>query len=118
MVVWLQCQNCGSGRAGKNSDFKMEELPEFDESIRDRFNAEDRKQREEKHRTFQEELQNKTEEWFQKYNEYLSSPHWYAVRRAVLNRDRLCQSCFSGHSTISHHLSYATYSRSGFSFPP
>lgn len=48
------------------------------------------------------------DEWFIKYNEYLSSPQWRARRRLVLARDNYtCQACLLAPADEVHHLTYA-----------
>jgi len=41
-----------------------------------------------------------------RYTEYLNTPHWWAVRKAINERDKVCQWCGSEISLNVHHLSY------------
>jgi len=56
-------------------------------------------------------------DWWASYTVYLQSENWQHVRRIVLARDTVCQCCFRERSNEAHHLSYATFRKSGFSFP-
>lgn len=45
--------------------------------------------------------------WWRKYEAYLKSAQWLALRRAVFDRDKgICQACLSGKATEVHHLNY------------
>lgn len=116
-TVFLQCQRCGSGRCGKKSDYDMSALPDFDESIKERYMEEWRRRAAESNRKFLQEQEEKSSEWWQKYNDYLRSPHWMAVRSKVLRRDPICQKCMCRGSVVAHHLTYLTYNQLGFTFP-
>jgi 5-methylcytosine-specific restriction endonuclease McrA len=46
-------------------------------------------------------------EWWQRYNEYLTTDKWQEKRRAVFERDGgICQGCRSAKATQVHHHSY------------
>lgn len=49
----------------------------------------------------------KQDEWWAKYNAYLCSPDWRAIRSAVLKRDGgVCQACLERQAGEVHHLTY------------
>lgn len=48
------------------------------------------------------------EEWQERYNEYLMSPEWRALRAKVIDRDGgVCRGCLSAKADVVHHLTYA-----------
>jgi 5-methylcytosine-specific restriction endonuclease McrA len=56
---------------------------------------------------YQAEQERKNREWWERYDKYLASPEWLALRRAVLKRDgHLCQGCLQNAATQVHHLTY------------
>lgn len=116
-IVFLQCQECGSGRAGKKSEYKLDSLPDYDESIKNRYWEKTNAEYKAKAEALEAEHLIRSGAWWDNYSQYLSSANWKMVRRAVLQRDVVCQRCFVNASTQAHHLSYATYDRFGFSFP-
>jgi 5-methylcytosine-specific restriction endonuclease McrA len=69
---------------------------------------------ERRQQAFQEERQQQSVEWWTKYNEYLLSTSWAAMRQRVLERDGgLCQSCLTRSATQVHHTSYDLYNQLG-----
>lgn len=46
------------------------------------------------------------QQWWKRYNEYLSSPAWKAKARFVLTRDPICQGCGVASSVQVHHTTY------------
>lgn len=95
----------------------MDELPEFDESIKTRYFEAIQKEWQAKNSTAIFERLTKTGDWWEKYNAYLNSNHWRMVSKLVRERDRVCQKCFLAAAAQAHHLSYTTYDKHGFSFP-
>ena len=60
---------------------------------------------------FEARRKNRKNAWWAWYNEYLSSPEWYARRLAVFKRDgNLCRRCGATASQI-HHLTYERVGR-------
>jgi len=115
-IVSLQCQRCGSGRAAKMSEYKVESLPDFDSSIADRYRQQIAQEWQSKQIQRVYEQVTKTGDWWQKYSAYLRSDHWRSVRRLVVERDRICQVCLKASSVQAHHLSYTSFNRYGVSF--
>lgn len=117
IIVFQQCQRCGNGRSVKKSEHKINELPEYDPGVRERYFAACREEseRESAQKTF--ERLTKTGEWWNNYTAYLKSLSWQTTRRVVIDRDRVCQRCFVNACTQAHHLTYETYNKHGFTFP-
>jgi len=99
------------------SNYKIDELPEFDDSIRERYQQEiqDRWNAERDQRVMEQIT--KTGQWWNNYTAYLKSLEWQITRKAVIERDRICQKCFADPATQAHHLTYETYNKHGFTFP-
>jgi hypothetical protein len=117
IIVSMQCQRCGSGKAAKMSNYKMADLPEFDDSIRERYQQEIQvRWNRERDQRMMEQL-TKTGQWWSNYTTYLKSLDWQTTRRVVIDRDRVCQKCFIEAATQAHHLTYETYNKHGFTFP-
>jgi 5-methylcytosine-specific restriction endonuclease McrA len=52
-------------------------------------------------------IREQDEEWWRRYDEYLSTDEWHQRRRLVLERDGgICQNCRAARATQAHHLSY------------
>lgn len=118
VITFLQCQDCGGGRAGKMKEFPdVETLPEYDETISDRYYKQKEEEREEQRKAFEKERTEKKSEWWVKYNEYLESAHWEEIRYIVLERDPKCLCCLQKMSSQAHHLDYSNYNRYGITFP-
>lgn len=114
VMVVKQCQDCGQRMGdGKNKDYDLPSLPEFDHELRDQA-WKQRQQEWERDRT-QRNLA-----WWIRYDAYLASPEWNKLRRSVIVRDHfLCQNCFRKVTDASahvHHISYDGYNRTGRSF--
>jgi len=92
VTISLQCQRCGSGLAAKKF---------FDDSLPDKYREELMSAWKDRERLLLSEQENRSSEWWTKYNLYLCSDHWRAVRKLVLLRDQLCQRCFMVSSWIS-----------------
>ena len=58
--------------------------------------------------------------WWDRYQYYLTTPDWQALRANVIQRDGYkCQGCFRPvtlHNSNGHHKSYVGYNRTGRSF--
>lgn len=117
LTVSLQCQKCGSGLAARKDKYQISTLPPFDESISVRYKEQLMEELGQQRAQFLSDQESRSGQWWVDYNSYLASEHWKAVRRMVINRDRICQKCFTRPSDQAHHLSYYTYNRFGFSFP-
>lgn len=118
IVVSLQCLNCGTSRGElKKSEFNLSQLLPYDDLIREKLIEEQRRDFESRRNQSDLEHQQKTSEWWEHYKFYLKSDHWRAVRQRVLSRDGICQVCFDSSATQAHHLTYASFSKWGMSFP-
>lgn len=54
-----------------------------------------------------EYFENRKNQWYKEYKEYLKSPEWKVKREKVLKRDNyICQGCLEKEATQVHHLSY------------
>lgn len=95
----------------------VETLPEYDETISEKYYARMAQQREEQRLAFEKERTEKKSEWWVRYNNYLESEHWDRIRAIVLERDFWCLCCFKNQSVQAHHLDYGNYNRYGVTFP-
>jgi 5-methylcytosine-specific restriction endonuclease McrA len=99
----------------------MAKLDWFDDSIAERWDAQQKKEwetyHEQRRKEWAENYRNHTGDWWERYKEYLESDHWKKVRFTVLRRDAICQKCFASPATEAHHLTYETFNRRGFSYP-
>lgn len=110
VVAAQQCLTCGaSPKNVQKSSVKIDELPEYDYELRDQY----QKKRQE---GFRKRSRQNSDEFWAKYNAYLQSEHWRRLRRIVLDRDPMCQVCFSNRSIQVHHLSYDWFKKIGVSF--
>lgn len=114
-VVRLQCDRCGAGLGEKpKNQFPFDQLPVFDT-----VKFEQWQQREQAARR-QECLLESVErdaDWWQRYREYLQSPHWRHLRLLVLERDGICTVCYEAPPAQAHHVSYQSFDLHGLSFP-
>lgn len=120
-VVFLQCQQCGGGRAIKKDGVDLAALPPFDAGLRGDYwaarSAEYQRLADDFNRGVVLRKNQERAEWWADYTAYLKSDHWRTVSFYVRRRDPICQKCFLKDSEQAHHLSYATFNRLGFSFP-
>ena len=100
-----QCQGCGDqiGKAQKRLP-EHETLPQFDDTLKTRKNAERAKEFRDFVRSQERDAARK---WIHVYNEYLRSPEWLGKRQSVLERENyLCQGCRRNRATQAHHTTY------------
>lgn len=104
----VQCLRCGTALRSCAKTSKevhdahalQEQIPDFDESLKETFYQQARREHTSKRET-------ERAEWFVWYNDYLCSDEWYEKRQAVLKRDGyLCQGCRKQRASEVHHLSY------------
>ncbi len=120
--VRLQCQKCGSGGTdvAKNG-YRVDDLPPFDKSLADRWDAWRNELGDIVRREMDEARQAASDDWWARYATYLKTPHWAALRRRVIARDSFqCQACgrrITDADAHVHHLSYATFNLVGWSLP-
>jgi hypothetical protein len=111
VVVTMQCLDCGRSLGEKaKGQFNLDKLPAYDPDLYDRLWEAAQPARE-------KEMAEASAEWWKRYNDYLQSEHWRKVRQKVLDRDYLCQVCFSARAVQAHHLSYESFKRWNVSFP-
>lgn len=111
LIYVRQCLTCERNRgnvAKASHEVRMlSEIPEWDQSIIDRWEARRNAYYEERRREWNARTPG-TAEWWQRYNAYLNSPAWKRKRRLVLERDNyICQGCMQNRATQVHHLTYA-----------
>lgn len=117
VVIAVQCLDCGSSlREVPKEGRILAKLEWFDPSIGETLQLQKQKELEERQRQWQVDYRNRTGNWWDAYNLYLTSGQWKQVRRVVLDRDRICQKCFSNPAREAHHLTYATFKKRGFSY--
>lgn len=123
--VALQCQACGERQDSgvRSADYpNFEQLPPFDEELREDARTAVHKALETLRRVRDEAMQahdsrrqemseweqlSANQEWWERYNRYLQTPEWRAKRERVLERDdHLCQACLKREATQAHHLTY------------
>lgn len=101
-----QCKRCGKSIGGAVSKKELRgETLEFDEVAEQRFMndmAARRKRRAEQRR----------EQWFAEYNQYLQSDEWATRREKVMKRaGGVCEGCRENRATQVHHLTYDNVGR-------
>lgn len=115
----MQCQECGTAtgfpkKAEIDRKYSGAPIQDWNEALREEY----AKKRQDAWRSEAEARQaeraavlaEESTQWWQKYNEYLSSPAWKQRREAVLERDgnrcrALLRGC-RGRATQAHHLTY------------
>jgi hypothetical protein len=113
--VWMftyQCQACGEiDRAMTPSGgvwvprsavtLDIEDIPVFDDALRNHV-------MQRAAATVHAAREVEREEWWDRYDEYLSTYEWHQKRERVLRRDKyLCQGCLEHEAIHVHHLTYA-----------
>ena len=113
--VRVQCQRCGAAlKEVSKRDHNIDELPLFDESLRDEWNDMQRSSWRQAYQVKQEILIEESEQWWEAYGEYLRSRQWHDMRQLVLKRDgHICQACLRNKATQVHHISYKIYNQLG-----
>jgi len=103
--VFLQCLDCGHCRALKMSEFpNWAELEDFDEDLPRRLWDQQAQLFQEQREAAAEE---RSREWWARYNAYLASPEWAGRRRRVLHRAQgMCEACGERRADHVHHTSY------------
>ncbi len=94
--VRKQCQRCGAhcGDEKKNG-YNLASLPRWDECLRDAWYNRKRLRTDELRAEIASHDASVKVNAKQAYREYLQSPQWKRVKKAVLERDRyICQNCF------------------------
>jgi 5-methylcytosine-specific restriction endonuclease McrA len=108
--VVIQCLDCGSplGSVPKTKwlgRLNPNRLPEWDGDLWRKYSE---RRTAEIAKAYEDKREKESREWWDKYNAYLLSPAWRALRAKVLQRDKLvCQGCGRpGAATQVHHLTY------------
>ena|SRR5688572_22423761 len=108
---WRQCLRCGSfsnGQVARATLADPDAVPDADDTIAKTYQAErDRKIAviDQRHVRIQKRERAEQRRW---YDQYLNSPRWRAIRRAVMERAQgLCEGCRRRPATEVHHLTYA-----------
>ena len=105
-----QCLVCGvsRGNALKQSDFKMDDLPWWDDDLKEEYRHQEEQEREYARREAVSLNQHHEALWWREYNEYLRTPQWRALRQRVIRRDGgRCQGCGEQEAVDVHHKTYA-----------
>jgi hypothetical protein len=111
----MQCDRCGQGLQERpKAGVDLAALPEFDNA---KFIAWQQRDAEARNRERLTGARERDDGWWERYNAYLLTDHWRQVRRIVLQRDSVCQACFTAASEECHHVSYKGFNRWGISFP-
>lgn len=124
LSVRKQCQMCGAHRGDEKKDgYDLSTLPAWDEGLREAWNEARSLRRLE---LTGAQIQAQQADSRQAYREYLRSPQWNRVKRAVLDRDKYtCQNCFRKVApnlypmpdrAEVHHKHYTGLNRVGESF--
>jgi len=97
-----QCLTCGkdSGDISKSKIHNYPFLPPYDESLKDKWI--------EKRKEYYNELRSqKSDIWWEWYNEYLQSDEWQDKRTNVFKRSGyICEGCGNKRATEVHHRTY------------
>ena len=121
VCVVLQCSSCGERiREVSKSLYNVESLPWFDESLREMTQNKKHARRQELMADRIVDHEEQSLAWWDKYNAYLKTPQWAALRRNVIRRDNCkCQNCFrtvTEEMAHVHHTSYVGFNRLGYSY--
>ena len=115
LMAIVQCCTCGEtfgvvshARAKQEAGAsRIEEVPQIDEGLKKRGRDLANKHYEDQRRAWQQERNEKSREWWIRYNGYLSSQRWRDKRARVLERDgHTCQACLRRRATQVHHTTY------------
>ncbi len=105
----LQCLNCGNGVGDWISKAKIRNVntvAPWDDSIAEAVEAERVAAFQERQLHAQNEVSEKSAQWWAEYDLYLQSMEWRAKSRRVIARDVVCQSCLERPAAEAHHLTY------------
>jgi 5-methylcytosine-specific restriction endonuclease McrA len=107
---WPQCLCCGrfpKGQVAKATLADPDAVPNADDTLSDAYYAAQRRRQaaiEQRHVRLQKRERAEHRRW---YDQYLNSPRWRAIRRAVMERAQgLCEGCRRRPATEVHHLTY------------
>ena len=108
-VPWVQCLRCGAGIravARKDAPSDVDHLL-WDEELPLRWRQLESERWALERAALLVARDTEAAEWFKKYEAYLHSPEWQALRRKTLERARgLCEGCRERPATEVHHLTY------------
>ena len=105
-IIYNQCQNCGKkiGQQISKKKFDKNSIPQFDNSLLERTNEVSAELRELSKKLSERKIQNRRENYWDDYDEYLKSEKWMKIRDIVLERDNYkCQSCLDAQAEQVHH---------------
>jgi hypothetical protein len=110
---WFQCDECGWGRPVKKSEtVPVGDWDEVSQNVRNgMWNISNalyavRKRNEEMEREI--EKQNKSSEFWQKWDSHMKSDKWKAIRKKVISRcNGICEGCLVNPVQQVHHVTYA-----------
>jgi 5-methylcytosine-specific restriction endonuclease McrA len=108
ITYWHQCQTCGRfpGNAVRKPD-DADRIPDADATLQDRYEAQRAAERQEIEQRHVRIQKRDRANWWRWYTEYLDSPAWQSLRRAVMDRAQgICEGCRSRPATEVHHLTY------------
>jgi 5-methylcytosine-specific restriction endonuclease McrA len=107
---WPQCLCCGrfpKGQVAKATLADPAAVPDADDTLYDAYYAAQRRREDavdQKHVRIQKRKRAEHRRW---YDQYLNSPAWRAIRRAVMERAQgLCEGCRRRPATEVHHQTY------------
>ncbi len=110
-----QCDNCGKFHPVAKGKIDPDELAGaeyYDQSRADAYRAEKQEEWARYNDHLNAERNKARFDWRAKYNAYMQSPAWAALRMRVLTRDAFrCQWCLDAKATCVHHMSYKNLGR-------
>jgi hypothetical protein len=123
-MVGYQCGDCGRivGRWVKLERVpNWQNLPEWDHDLEPRWEMSERKRMTEYREwrvqqdgvaAFGRQQEQRPDNFWDKYSEYLRSPEWASKRALVFQRaNGMCEGCGIREATQAHHLTYARVGR-------
>ena len=111
VTYWHQCLCCGRfpGSAVRKPD-DAAGIPDADPTLQERYDAQRaaaRHEIEQKHIRLQKR---ERADWWRQYDQYIDSPAWKALWRAVMERSRgICEGCGCRPATQVHHETYKNF---------
>lgn len=105
-----QCLDCGSGVEGWVAQKNVRDIwtvAAWDESLEEAGREAARRDWDLDREAYQREQQEKNEQWWAWYDQYLQSPQWREKRNKALARDgHVCQACLERKAVQVHHKTY------------
>lgn len=102
-----QCLICGSAKGGAAKLDKSVHVPQWDTSLRSRWEEGKADERREIEELWVERTEELVTDGYELYLNYISSDDWRYKRKRILQRDgNICQACLAAKASEVHHHTY------------